>query len=173
MPNTVASLKLMAFGCRSSRTCSTATLSRPYSESRPDRRFLGAVLAGLPDAVAAVRNRQQHHLLAAEPGEHVDDGVLVGRGRGNRVAVAQRRADKGGERNDDVRIRDQRAHDVGRSHVTAHERERRVIADRRQAVLGVHEVVDGRDGVTGVQQRGNQSRSNVPGRSGDEHFSHL
>ena len=140
MPNTVASRRLIAAGCRVEQRPLHFDLVAAVERHRPNRRLLGAELSCLADAVPAVGDRQNDALIAAEQRQHVDDRLFVRRGCGERIAIAQRGTDQRGKRNDDVGLLHERPHRLDRSHIAADDRKVRVIADARQAVLPVHEL---------------------------------
>jgi len=135
---------------------------------RPQRRLLGAELAGLADAVAAVGVRQDDALVLARELDQHPDGVAVGRGRADRIAVAQRRADQGGQRNDDVGLRDQLLHRLLVARVAAHEVEVLQMADVVERGLPEQEVVEHGHLVAGLEQLGHQGRADVAGTAGDQ-----
>jgi hypothetical protein len=120
----------------------------------------------------AVRDRQQHSLIGADVVEHLHDGGEVGGGRRQRIAIAQRRADERRERNDDVRVLQERPHRLHRPDVAANERKLRVIAHGGEAVLPVHEAVDRGHAEAALEERRNENGSEVTGAAGDEDAGH-
>ena len=173
MPKTVARRRLMADAMPIEQGPLHFDLVAAVERDRPDRRFLGAELARLADAVTAVGDGQNDALVRADMAEHVDDGLFVGRGGRERIAIAERRTDERGERNDDVGILQQRAHRIHRPHVAAHEGEVRVIADGRARLsCAVHEVVDDGDREAALEQRRDENRAEISRAAGHENLRH-
>ena len=173
MPNTVASRRLIAAGCLLEQRLLHFDLVAAVERHRSNRRLLGAELSSLADAVPAVGNRQDDALIAAEQRQHVDDRLLVRRGCGERIAIAQRGTDQRGKRNDDVGVLHERPHRLHRSHVAADDGKVRVIAHRRKAVLPVHEVVDDGDGAAALEQCRHQHRPEISCAARDKDLGHL
>jgi hypothetical protein len=126
----------------------------------------------LADAVAAVRDRNDDALILPELADHPDDRVLVRRRRRQRVAIAQRRANERGQRDNHVRLGDQWPHQLRVPDVAAHEIELAMVTDRRKTVLAEHEIVDDGDVVPPVEQHGHQRRPDVTGSARHEHTLH-
>ena len=85
------------------------------------------------------------------------------------VAIAERGADKCGERNDHVSLGDDRPHHIPVSDVAANEIEMSVMADRGQTILPEHEAVYDGYVIPALEEHRDQRRSDVTGTTGDEY----
>ena len=126
-------------------------LVAPIERDRPQRRILGAEFALFADAVAAVGDRHDDALIRRQHLAQRRDGVSIGRRRGDRVLVAQGRADDRGQRNDRSPPIQQRPDRIGRAGIAVDHVEFRVGAALRQAVLQIHEIVEHGDAMSGRQ----------------------
>jgi hypothetical protein len=72
---------------------------------RVQRAFLGTELAALADAIAGIGDREDDLLVLGGPLHEVHDRILVEGLRGNRVQLAERRANKRGQRDQHVGLR--------------------------------------------------------------------
>ena len=98
------------------------------------------------------------------------DRLEVDRRGGVGIAIAQRRADERGQRNDHVMIRDHLPHQGGVTGVTADDLEGRVGAEMEEGRLAEHEAVDHGHPVAGRQEPFAEDRTEVTGSAGDENL---
>ena len=135
-----------------------------------ERRFLGAQFAAFTDAVTAVGVGQKHPLVLGQHPHQHPDRVEVGAGGVLGVLVADRRADEGGQGNDDVGVLEKGFDRFLYPGVAFHHIEPGMMADPGEAGLGVHKIVEHGDPVARMQEQRYHHRAQVPGAAGDQNF---
>ena len=145
-------------------------LRAAVERDRLEGRFLGAVLGPRLRAVAAVGRRIDDQLMRAPHPVDLADRLEIDRRGSMGIAIAQRRADERGQRNDHVLIRDHLPHQGGVTGVTADDLEGRVGAEMEEGRLAEHEAVDHGHPMAGCQEPFAEDRTEVTGSAGDENL---
>src|SRR6185312_9221918 len=102
------------------------------SRNRIKRRGLVAAIVLSSASIGAVRRRHEHALVLAQVLKHHEDGVAVGRFGPDRVLVTERGPDIGGERDDDIRLLEERKNRGLAPHVSPDDRKFRVMTKMRK-----------------------------------------
>jgi len=123
----------------------------------------------LADAVARIGGRVDQLLAGADTGGRGDHGVLVQGACGDRIFLAERRADQGGQRDDHVGFRHQFVEQALVAGVATNGIEAVILAAGRQGGVAAGEGVEHRDFVPFLEKRRSKNGADVTGASGDEH----
>ena len=140
------------------------------ARNRAQRRVFGAEFPLFADAVAAVGDGHDDPLLfAGEAANHFDRFLICGLG-GDGIGVAKRHADERGERDDQIRLGDERLDDGFLAAIAADDLEFLELAAVEQAVLVEIKIVEHGDFMPLGKQCWRENRAEITGAAGDEDF---
>src|ERR1700689_3069218 len=117
-------------------------LGAAIERHRPQRGFLGAKFSSFTNAVTGIGDRYDDALFRREQAAQHDDGVAIGAGGAEWIAIAKWRPHERGKRNDDVRSSKQGLHDGFTAGVAVNDIEFRMTAYAGHAVLPIAEVIE-------------------------------